>query len=146
MKDTTNLLDYNPYSAGEYSNDLSGIYRTNANHEIIISNEWSYIGETSFRIRSKSADATNFIINRASREINSVLTLQANIKVIRGTIQLRLQEISTNIMTDVNIPAGSTGEFTVSRTISSTQQVQATLLTRSADALFYIDNIRLTTR
>ena len=36
MKDTTNLLDYNPYSAGEYSNDLSGIYRTNANHEIII--------------------------------------------------------------------------------------------------------------
>ena len=51
MKDTTNLLDYNVWSAGEYTNNTQ-VYNTNG--IIQTSKEHSFIGENSLKIITTS--------------------------------------------------------------------------------------------
>ena len=50
MKDNNNKLDINLWSGGEYDNSLTNVWCNQDNQKCIISDEWSYIGESSFKI------------------------------------------------------------------------------------------------
>ena len=138
MKDTDNLLDHNQWSAGEYQNNLSSFDRIDA---CIITNTYSYIGESCIRV-GKTSDTwwanLPFIAPTAG-------TYTATMKVLNLTgyhCTLRFYQ-STTMITEVNIPVSNVWQtISLSATISSTEDTEIRILNYgNTDDLFFDDVI-----
>ena len=143
VKDTNNLLDYNVWSGGEYENNTTGLYRINTNTTIISSNEQSHIGEQSFKINVINDSTASLIIDRRTFEAGTSITYNFYMNCVAGSLTLRILELTSGKRTDVNISGGACGMFSLSRVVSSSQQVQLLIIPQGTGALYYIDNIGL---
>lgn len=145
MKENQNLLSYNLYSGGEYENSTNGFYRINTNTNIITSNDYSVIGEQSFKINIISDSTASLIIDRTTHNTGAILTGKLYIHVLSGSVTIRLQENTSGQKTDVVVNEGSDGLINISHTVSSTQQAQFLIIPQGEGTSYYIDNISLTT-
>lgn len=144
MKDTNNILDYNVWSGGEYENNTNGLYRINTNTKIISSNEQSHIGEQSFKINVIDDSIASLVIDRRTFESGTSITYNFYMNCVAGSLTLRIQELTSDKRTDVNISGSACGMFSLSRVVSSSQQVQLLLIPRGTGTSYYLDDISLT--
>lgn len=147
MKDTSNLLDYNQWSAGEYENNTNPFI---TNTSIIqSSNQYSVIGEQSLKILKKSTTGNHVytILNYA--EHGKVVTLSVMVRSGNEYVNLQFieQEGNTNIKTSsVKIPANTVSKASTSLTTSNSN-TRLRIQFSSADEVdscIYIDDINLT--
>lgn len=143
MKDTSNLLDYNNWSGTDYSENTSGIYVA-GNANILSSNEYSNIGETSLKIIADNVSnwpcVDLFIITNPGKSVvgtfhiyNPNCDVFADLRVAQTTI------------TNISIPRSSfPKEVSLNGDVSSgTGNISIRLYPRNINAPIYVDNISL---
>ena len=86
MKENQNELEYNLWSGGEYQNNLNNITCQQDNQKIIISKEWSAIGETSFKITRGGGTGYNWCRIKYNTN-NAKQTITATLKVYSPNAQ-----------------------------------------------------------
>lgn len=60
VKENQNLIDTNLWAGGDYDNSLNNISCQQDNQKVIISKEWSVVGETSFKIKRGGGTGYNW--------------------------------------------------------------------------------------
>lgn len=139
MKDTNNKLDYNLYSAGDYNNNTTGLNRNN-DSIIVVSSEWSSIGENSFKISRTSYVQPNtayFIITNTGL---STITVEVDVYCPVNALEIQLYD-GGNVLSQVTVPARTS----VNNIVLSSQSDAATLYVRFRFAnpkdYAFLDNI-----
>ena len=135
MKENQNKINTNLWSGGEYNNSLNGITCEQDNQKIIISEDWSAIGETSFKITRGGGTRYNWCRFNYPNSPNKTTTATLKIYSPNATADIRFTEMK------------SAGESVyVSTRIYPSEQIQTislTYTTPSDDALGYFLRIDL---
>lgn len=143
MKDNNNLLDYNNWSGTDYAENTSGIY-VSSNANIISSNEYSNIGESSLKIIAY--DVSNwpcvdlFIIPNPEKSVVGTFHIyNPNCDVFADL------RIAQTVITSISIPRSSfPKEVSLNSDVSSgTGNISIRLYPRNNNAPIYVDNISL---
>ena len=147
MKDTSNLLTTNEWSAGEYENIMPlQIFNTIA----ILTKTYSSIGEQSVRLTKNASSGSYSRITYNQSILNKTITASAHIRTCESTAQLLLLEIDTNRdmlqNRSITIPSNSHGNFSISLDSGSADNkfiIQFSNLGVIGDNIF-VDDICLT--
>ena len=144
MKDTSNLLEYNQWSAGDYNNNLTGI--TNRYTDILITtveNTYSTTGEKSIHAKSVNTDFKAINMGQSNVSANETYTLTADIlNKNADNVQLRLNENGVGY-SSINIPISNAWKkFSISKTIEQNGSLLSRVVVQSIGDV-YIDNIIL---
>lgn len=139
MKDTNNKLDYNLWSGGEYSNNITGLNRNN-DSLIIVSNDYSMIGESSLRIQRTSNTQPNTAYFTITNTGSSTITVGVDVYCPVNALEMQLYD-GSNVLSQVTVPAGPS----VNNIVLSSQSDAATLYVRFRFAnpkdYAFLDNI-----
>ena len=144
MKDTSNLLEYNQWSAGDYSNDLTGITNRYDTTSITTSeNIYSTTGENSIHVKSLNTDFKAVDIGPFDVLANETYVLTADvINKNASNVQLRLNEPGVGNSTVSISMSNVWNNFFISRTVEQNGSLLIRLVVQSIGDV-YIDNILL---
>ena len=144
MKDNNNLLEYNQWSCGEYDNILSGV-NNGAGQTTEISNNWSSIGEKSFKI-SRISNTSPWSGCRIQTNKNEI-TASCDILALSTCTLSIVIDYSDESQTYNNVaiyPSNSVQNVSVHFDNSSGKTVtKASLRITNVTSFVYIDNLKL---
>lgn len=151
MKDNTNLLDYNQWSATEYGENLDYLYNDNNKITVQPTKEWSEIGENSLKIKNNINKGDWFRIWYNNTLPNKTVTLKITIRTSPNNIgQVMLQELNnwdTINATSVQIPKDTVEDIELSL-VASNNHTRFAIYIKNYDVSnsdVFVDNISLTT-
>lgn len=140
VKDNNNLLNYNVWSATDYTETITGF-----TNKPISSNEWSYTGERSLkltRLSSTYGDYTTQHIQELLEYNNYKLTIKVYSPTGTGRIQLFHGTDATTTYVDIN---QSNQIQTLEIQVNNTPFRGFRLLSYIDESSIYFDDITLTT-
>ncbi len=146
MKDTNNLLTYNQWSAGDYEQSTNGLINASG-YQVQLSNQWSHIGENSFKI-TRIGDSGTWA--ECDTDTNKK-ELTASCSILAGNgCGLRVilyYTDDTTIFESVTIPASNNIQTpSVNIVADSTKTVSKVALrinNISSNSFVYVDNIKI---
>ena len=145
MKDNSNLLEHNEWSAGEYNNTIPV---TPYNIIGICTNTYSSIGEQSLKL-TRNGPGANARISYNQSIINKTIVASAHIRTESTNAQLLLIELNSSGTIQQNvvtIPSNTQGTFSVSLISGSNNSKFIIQFSNTGDigSVIFIDNIILT--
>lgn len=139
VKDKTNILGYNVWSATEYSNNFSGFVHVDVSE---MSNDYSTIGRQSIHL-IPNQNKWWLDLPFENIESDTQYTLSGDIYLESGQATLRLANGNTDIQ---SVYCSSLGLSQLSLSFSITDDLDYPHVRFLCyDGLMYIDNIKLTT-
>ena len=147
MKDNSNLLDFNVWSATEYNNDTTGVFNNHSQNILInSSNTFSSIGEFSLKISVKDipvwVSVDLFKISNPNRSVTGKFVVYNP----ECDLVINLFHTTTaNAFSNVTVPAGNIKEISLTGDSSAFPDgnISIRVFPRTPNKLFYIDNISL---
>lgn len=110
MKDKKNILNHTQWSAGEYDNNITTFNNNTDASKILLTNEWSKMGESSLKITkiAESGFSVYTILNYTEHDKKVVFSARVKTGNNSAYIHLIEQQRNTSINnTRVNIPSNT---------------------------------------
>lgn len=141
MKDTTNKVDYNVYSCGDYSNDNTG-FGVGSDAIVFPSCDFSSIGEKSLKLIRKNTLYGTTCFTRLSN-LTGTNNITASVDVYSPHNGVKINLYNGSIITEVTCPASSTPtKVNLTGTITS-DYIDLRVFLDNVDDYCYIDNIQI---
>ena len=146
VKDKSNLLSFNQWSAGEYLNNFTGFLNMGTD-EREISTEYSYIGNKSIKLYHENTKLTMFDIHEeiSQEDIGRTLTVKCNCIKLYGNSKMQLLFYNGSTLLnayDVNFSSNDFEEYSLSKEIpDNTTLAYIRFRDDGNSSSFVIDNI-----
>lgn len=146
VKDKTNILSYTLWSAGEFTNSLNEIHRTNAEF-FEIDKTKSSIGSTSIKFTKNetitSWSEIGYIYTPSTDDLNKTITFSGDI--LDNTVQISQMIKNSVLLNSSSIPINSNGNFKLTTNIPNLEPL-ACIFTVSGKNIgtYNLDNICIT--
>lgn len=143
VKDTTNILPYNDWSAGEYSNSIDTSMVSQG--KVIISNDFSIIGETCLKYIQRNPANYGYLFIQTPNIIEENTSYIASFDVYCPDASYTFVIRSSSAeLSRVTIPVNDNIQhITLSASVGTSSFLRLQFMNDTSDSRLFIDNISL---